>query len=164
MTNKRWMKKRGGGFMDSLNGLWDKTKKSSADLYNSTASATTGAYNSAASATTGAYNSATGAVSATPTPSMSTSTPTPTTTSGYPSTTMGGRRRRHLRGGNLHSYMSRTNIAATAAPFTVKTAQPQVIVGGKTRKRKCNNRHHKSCKSRKSKKCKNKHHKTCKRK
>ena len=161
MTNKRWMKKRGGSFMDSLNGLWDKTKKSSSDLYNSTASATTNAYNSAASATTGAYNSATTAVSGTPT---STPTPTPTsTTSGYTPSTMGGRRRK-LKGGSLHSYMSRTNIAATAAPFTVKTAQPQVIVGGKTRKRKCNNRHHKSCKSRKSRKCKNKHHKTCKRK
>lgn len=161
MTNKRYMKRRGGGLMDSINGLWDKTKKSSSDLYNSAASATTGAYNSAASATTGAYNSATGAVSGTPTPSTSISTPTPTTTSGYPSSTMGGRRRRHLRGGNLHSYMSRTNIAATAAPFTVKTASPQVIVGGKTRKRRCMHRHHKSCKSRK---CKHKHHKTCKRK
>lgn len=70
---------------------------------------------------------------------------------------MGGRRRRRsgLKGGTCHANTSHTNLASTAAPYTVTTASPQVIVGGKTRKRRSLYR-----KSNKGRSCRHKHRHT----
>jgi hypothetical protein len=54
--------------------------------------------------------------------------------SGYPSSGMGGKRRRGMRGGSVRPNMSLTNLASSAAP----------ISGGRTRRRR--HRHTKSCK------------------
>jgi hypothetical protein len=65
---------------------------------------------------------------------------TPSTTSyqtpSYTSTFGGrrSRRRRHMRGG-FKDNAPTTGIAANAASFSGKTAQPQTIVGGRTRRR-----------------------------
>jgi hypothetical protein len=72
------------------------------------------------------------------TPSTNTTTMTPSTTTTTPSTstttTMGGRRTRRHKGGYSASH-SINNLASRAAPFSgSKTAQPQVWLGGKSRK------------------------------
>jgi hypothetical protein len=88
-------------------------------------------------------------VSKTYTPSSTTTIPsttttmTPTTTTTIPSTTttmtptttsMGGRRSRRHKGGYSASH-SVSNLASRASPFSgSKTAQPQVWLGGKSRK------------------------------
>lgn len=45
-------------------------------------------------------------------------------------------RRAHMRGGNYTANTPTSGIAFNAAPFTGYTAQPQVWVGGKTKKRR----------------------------
>ena len=69
------------------------------------------------------------------------STYTPSTTTSYTSppmtTSYGGKRksrRRHMRGG-FEDNTPTTGLAAHAASFSGPTAQPQTIVGGRTRKR-----------------------------
>lgn len=82
------------------------------------------------------YQKAKNAVSPQPTYVMSTST-------------YGGRRhrsRKHMRGG-FKDYTPTSGLAAHAASFSGQTAQPQMFVGGKTRRRR--HRHNKSCKHRK---------------
>jgi hypothetical protein len=65
------------------------------------------------------------------TPSTSTTTMTPSTST---TTSMGGRRTRRHKGGYSASH-SINNLASRAAPFSGnKTAQPQVWLGGKSRK------------------------------
>ena len=64
-------------------------------------------------------------------PSTSTTTMTPSTST---TTSMGGRRTRRHKGGYSASH-SINNLASRAAPFSGnKTAQPQVWLGGKSRK------------------------------
>ena len=77
----------------------------------------------------------------TPTP-MPTPMPTPTPTpvpAPLNEQTYGGKTRRnkrkHMKGG-YSANSSTTGLAATAAPFSGKTAQPHNWVGGKTRKRR----------------------------
>lgn len=81
------------------------------------------------------------------------SSPSPSPTSADAATTTTGgrrtRRKRRHRGGGYTASSSINDLAATASPFSgSKTAQPQVWIGGKSRK----HRHHKTC-----------HHKSCKR-
>lgn len=73
--------------------------------------------------------------------------PEPTTSS------YGGKtKKRRMRGGFKDNTVM-TGLAANAAPFSGKTAQPQTIVGGKTKKR-----HHKRRKHRHTKSCKHNKH------
>jgi hypothetical protein len=114
-----------GGFWDSLNSAWEQTKKASSSAYNSAASAVAPAPAPA------------------PTPMLA---PAPT-----PTSVIGGRRRRRTskRGG----YSANTPInglASTSAPFSGKTAQPQVWVGGRTRRRR--HKHSTSCKHKRHRK------------
>ena len=97
----------------------------------------------------------------TPTPPPASLTPAPAPPPPPPASTiaasqvpMGGRRR-YKKGGSYHSNYSRTNLASSAAPYSGKSASPQVIIGGRTRKRRCTR------KSRKGKK--HRHTKTCRR-
>lgn len=107
---------RGGGFWDTLSSwgssvsqgassMWEKTKNATSSLTGSTPSTT--------------YSN--------------TSYQAPMTTSTY-----GGkrsrRRGRHMRGG-FKDNTPTTGIAAHAAPFSGPTAEPQTIVGGRTRRR-----------------------------
>lgn len=64
----------------------------------------------------------------------------------------GKTKKRRMRGGFKDNTVM-TGLAANAAPFSGKTAQPQTIVGGKTRKR-----HHKRRKHRHTKTCKHNKH------
>jgi hypothetical protein len=113
-----------GGFWDSLSStvsgwgsslsegassIWGETKKSASSLSGSTDTSSSTTY--------------------TPTPQTTT---TPMTTS-----TFGGkhrRSRRHMRGG-FQDNTPTTGLAAHAASFSGPTAQPQTIVGGRTRRR-----------------------------
>lgn len=110
----------GSSLTEGASSVWQKTKEATTSLTSSTPSTT--------STTTSSF--------------MPTSTsPQPMTTSTY-----GGkhrRSRRHLRGG-FEDNTPVTGLAAHAAPFSGPTAQPQTIVGGKTKRRK----HRKSRKSR----------------
>jgi len=74
-------------------------------------------------------------ISKSSTPSISPSTNTTTMTPSTSTTTsMGGRRTRRHKGGYSASH-SINNLASRAAPFSGnKTAQPQVWLGGKSRK------------------------------
>ena len=126
-----------GGFLDSLS-------NSASSLWSSTKNATASAANQASSGASGLFGSTkkedpkkTSSAVAVPSPSS-------------PSVMPGGTHRRHRR------HRGGTNIATTAAPFNTKTAQPQVMVGGKTRKRRrtaCRRKH------RKGSKCRSKHRK-----
>jgi hypothetical protein len=63
-----------------------------------------------------------------------------------PITTVGGRTRKHKRGGSFSASKSVTGLAANAATVSnVKTAQPHNIVGGKSRRHR-KHKHSKSCK------------------
>lgn len=113
-----------GGFWDSLtqgfNSAWEKTKNAASSLTGSTSTPTS-------------YSS----TSYTPSPTTSVQ---PMTTSTY-----GGRtRRRRMRGG-FKDNTPTTGLAAHAASFSGKTAQPHNLVGGRTKRR---HRHSKSCKNR----------------
>ena len=114
MPRRHSHRKMKGGFWDSLtqgaSDLWEKTKKATSDT----------------------YNSVTGSTSSSSSYMPSSTTPT-STSYGY----MGGRRkrsRRHMRGG-FHDNTPTTGLAAHAASFSGQTAQPQTIVGGRTRRR-----------------------------
>lgn len=104
-----------GGFWETLNNAWEKTKESASNAYGSlTGSSTT---------TSSSY--------------------IPYTTSSS-STTYGGKKkrmsRRKMRGGYSDN-ISLNNLAANASPFTGKTAQPHTWVGGKTRRHRRNRSH-----------------------
>lgn len=116
-----------GGFLDSLtntfsgwgssisqgaSNLWGQTKKATSSLTGSNPSYTSSSY-------TPSY---------TP-PPTSTTVSTPSSPS-----SMGGKRRR-MRGG-FKDNTPNTGIAVHAAPFSGKTAQPQTMVGGKTKRHK----------------------------
>ncbi len=129
--------KRGGGMWDSLTtgaaDAWKKTKDSASSL--------------GRSASTPA-----------PAPAPAPLPPPPSSTMAAASmssndTTMGGRRRRRHRGGSCQANMSRTNLASTAAPYSGQSASPQIIVGGRTRKRRCNHK-----KSRRGRSCRHRSH------
>jgi hypothetical protein len=74
-------------------------------------------------------------------PSFGSTSPVPAT-SYTPS--VGGRKRRSMRGGDFTDNTPTTGLAFHAAPFSGETARPNTIVGGKTRKRR---KHHKRSKS-----------------
>lgn len=100
----------GSSFSQGASRMWDKTKNATSSLTGSTPSYGTSSYGSSS------YN----------TPSYQQA---PMHSSSY-----GGkhsRRRRHMRGG----YTPTTGLAAHAAPFSGKTAQPHNWVGGRTRRR-----------------------------
>ena len=133
MGKKSRMRMR-GGFLDGLS-------NSASSLWTSTKNATTNAANQASSGASGFFGT-----TKKEDPKKTSSNVAPSVQP-IPSSMPGGKRRRHV-GGN--------NLAATAAPFNVKTAQAQVMVGGKTRKRKrtmCRSKH------RKGSKCRSKHRK-----
>jgi hypothetical protein len=112
-----------GGFWDSLSSAWAQTKKASTDAYGS------------------AVGSSSPALEPVPVPP-----PVPPPAPAY--TSVVGGRRRSKRGG--YSANTPTNgLASTASPFSGKTAQPHVWVGGKTRRR---NKQTKSRKYKKSRK------------
>jgi hypothetical protein len=101
-----------GGFWNTLSSwgssVWDKTKNAASGL--------------------------TGSTSSTYTPPP----PAPTTNPSMTTSTFGGKhrrsRRRHMRGG-FEDNTPTTGLAAHAASFSGQTAQPQTIVGGRTRRR-----------------------------
>jgi hypothetical protein len=63
-----------------------------------------------------------------------------------PTPTVGGRTRKHKRGGSFSASKSVTGLAANSATVSnVKTAQPHNIVGGKSRRHR-KHKHSKSCK------------------
>ena len=129
MTRRRKTMK--GGFWDSLSNAWEQTKKASSSAYNSAASSVTSA--------------PTPAPTPKPTPTPA-SAPSPTPSS-FPVT--GGRRRRTSKRGGYSAKTPLNGLASTSSPFSGKTAQPQVWVGGKTRRR---HKHSKSCKHKRSRK------------
>ena len=120
-------RKMKGGFLDSLGTTLSGWGSSISE------GATT-AWNKTKNATTGAYDSATG----------TTSTPS------YIPTTTGGRKRSKRMRGGFSDNTPTTGLAAHASPISgVKTAQPQNLVGGRTRKHRRHTRKHrysKSCK------------------
>ena len=126
--------KRGGGMWDSLTtgaaDAWKKTKDSASSLGRS-------------------------AQSSPPPPPLPPPQSSTMAAASVPSndTTMGGRRRRRHRGGSCHANTSRTNLASTAAPYSGQSASPQIIVGGRTRKRRCNHK-----KSRRGRSCRHRSH------
>jgi hypothetical protein len=72
-------------------------------------------------------------VSATPVSATPVSAPAPVSTP--PSTAMGGKSKKYRKGGYRHKggyHVS--NLVKHAAPYTQKTAGPQVMLGGKSRK------------------------------
>uniref|UniRef100_A0A6C0LJB5 Uncharacterized protein n=1 Tax=viral metagenome TaxID=1070528 RepID=A0A6C0LJB5_9ZZZZ len=136
-----------GGFLDGLS-------NSASSLWTSTKNATTDAVNQTSSGASSLWNSATKKDDKNNGSTFNPSAPTQPSSMSAPSTMPGGRRRRrHRRGGSNNYYAHSTNIAATAAPFNVKTAQPQVFVGGRTRKRRrsiCRSKHRKGSKCRRT--------------
>ena len=82
-----------------------------------------------------------------------TAAPTTQTSSYAPSSTYGGKKkrmsRRKMRGGNYSDNTSLNNLAANAAPFAGKTAQPNTWVGGKTRRHTTRKRGNKNRRSHK---------------
>jgi hypothetical protein len=63
-----------------------------------------------------------------------------------PITTVGGRTRKHKRGGSYSAHKSVTGLAANSASVSnMKTAQPHNMVGGKSRRHR-KHKHSKSCK------------------
>ena len=120
----RKMRRMRGGFLDSLgttlSGWGSSISQNATTAYNKTKNAVTGTTDS---------TSLTG-----------TSTYTP------PITTVGGRTRKHKRGGSYSASKSVTGLAANSATVSnVKTAQPHNVVGGKSRRRR-KHKHSKSCK------------------
>ena len=113
-----------------------------------------GIWDTITNGTQSAWNTTKEAVKKTSSELTGTPAPAPITTT----MSMGGRRRRRpvLKGGNCHANTSHTNIASTAAPYSVTTASPQVMVGGKTRKR----RRSLYQKSNKGRSCRHKHRHT----
>lgn len=126
-----------GGFLDDLSNTlsgwsssltegassaWQKTKEATSSLTGSTSSNTS---------------------SYMPTSTLTSSTPQMTTSTYGGKHRTRSRRRRNMRGG-FEDNTPITGLAAHAAPFSGPTAEPQTIVGGKTKRR----RHRKGSKSR----------------
>jgi hypothetical protein len=121
-----------GGFWDSLSSAWAQTKKASTDAYGS------------------ATGSSSPALEPVPVPPPITPTTPPVSTPPPASTPpVGGRRRRTSKRGGYSANTPTNGLASTASPFSGKTAQPHVWVGGKTRRR---NKQTKSRKYKKSRK------------
>ncbi len=115
-----------GGFWDTLTNAWENTKKAASDAYSSATGSTTSSSSYIAPVT---------------------STPPPaTSSSGY----IGGRKRSRKMRGGYGDNIALTGLAASAAPISdIKSAQPQTIVGGRTKRRHGGkHRHGKSCKNR----------------
>ena len=115
-----------GGFWDSLSstvsGWGSSLSEGASSIWGETKKATSGLTGSSDTSSSNTYS----------TPSYTPSSTTPMTTS-----TFGGkhkRSRRHMRGG-FKDNTPITGLAAHAAPFSGPTAQPQTIVGGRTRRR-----------------------------
>jgi hypothetical protein len=105
-----------GGFWDKITDMFKTKPKTPITTTTMTPSTTT---------------TMTPSTTTTMTPSTTT-TITPSTTN--PSTSIGGRRTKRYKGGYSASH-SVSNLASRAAPFSdSKTAQPQVWLGGKSRK------------------------------
>ena len=78
-------------------------------------------------------STSTSSASATPVSATPVSAPAPVSTP--PSTAMGGKSKKYRKGGYRHKggyHVS--NLVKHAAPYTQKTAGPQVMLGGKSRK------------------------------
>ena len=113
-----------GGFLDSLgttlSGWGSSISQGASNAYNKTKNAVTGTPDSMGSMG-----------------SMGTTAPV---------ATVGGRTRKHKRGGSYSASKSVTGLAANSATVSiVKTAQPHNVVGGKSRRRR-KHKHSKSCK------------------
>ena len=125
---KRHTSKKGGF---SLEGTWDSIKQGTTNALNETSQAVSGAYDKTKKAASSAYNDTTNAVTS----------------------SVGGRRRRtrrtrktrRLRGGSYSANTPLTGLAANSVTVSnVKTAQPNNIVGGKSRRHR-SHKHSKSC-------------------
>jgi len=121
-------RKMKGGFLDSLgttlSGWGSSISQGASSAYNKTKSAVTGS-----------------------TDSMGSMDSMGTMGSTAPITTVGGRTRKHKRGGSFSASKSVTGLAANSATVSnVKTAQPHNVVGGKSRRRR-KHKHSKSCKN-----------------
>lgn len=113
----------GSSLTEGASSAWQKTKEATSSLTGSTSSNTS---------------------SYMPTSTFTSSTPQMTTsTYGGKHRTRSRRRRRNMRGG-FEDNTPITGLAAHAAPFSGPSAEPQTIVGGKTKRR----RHRKGGKSR----------------
>jgi hypothetical protein len=107
-----------GGFWDTLSSWGSSISEGATSAWQKTKDATSGL---------------TGSTSST----SSTYTPPPAATTPMTTSTFGGkhrRSRRHMRGG-FKDNTPTTGLAVHAAPFSGPTAQPQTIVGGRTRRR-----------------------------
>jgi hypothetical protein len=112
-----------GGFLETLTGWGSSISQGASDLWKKTKDATS---NMTSTSSTPTYSS---------TPSY-TPTTQPQTTAPAPAVGYGGRktRRRRMRGG-FEDNTPTTGLASHAASFMGHTAQPQTIVGGKTKRR-----------------------------
>lgn len=124
---RRTRKRMRGGFMESLTNAWQGLTQSTSDLYEKSKQSVSNTYNSMTQSTPTTSSSSSSSSSSSYIPSMST-------------TSYGGRKRRKMRkmrGGNVSDNISLNNLASRAAPIDgIKTAQPQVWVGGKRTKRR----------------------------
>jgi len=127
-----------GGF--SLEGTWDSIKQGTTNALNETTQAVSGAYNKTKEVASSAYNDTKNAV---------------TSSTAAVTNSVGGRRRRtrtrrtrrtrRMRGGSYSANTPLTGLAANSVTVSnVKTAQPNNIVGGKTRRHR-RHKHSKSC-------------------
>jgi len=106
----------------TLETWFNGAKKAASSAISSASLAASSAANSASLAASSAANSAKSAFNPTPTPTMT------------PLRTFGGSKKRR-RGGSTRQF-SLTDLASTASPISgILSAKPQVLVGGKTRKR-----------------------------
>ena len=120
-----------GGFLETLSDWGSSISQGASDLWKKTKDTTSSMTSSSSS--TPAYQTSNTYQTPTPTPTYNTTTNSTTSTMGY-----GGRRRRtkrrRMRGG-FEDNTPVTGLAANAGSFSGQTAQPQTIVGGKTRRR-----------------------------
>ena len=124
--NRKTKRMRGGFDFGSLNpfGSSSGTDDSSSGI----GSSMTGWWNKAKDAATGSSSTPSYDNSSSSTPSYDNSS------SSTPS--MGGRRRRRMRGGYSDN-MSTTNLASRAGSYSGETARAQAYVGGRKTKRRC---------------------------
>ena len=127
---RKHYKRNGGGVFDnigtSISSGWDSVSQGASSGLTSLKEGSSNAWDKTKRVTSSTYNSLTG---------------TPSYTSGT-SYNVGGRTRRMKKGGYKNN-ISINNLAAHAASFSGKTAQPHTWVGGKTKRRR--HRHTKSC-------------------
>jgi hypothetical protein len=128
---KRHTSKKGGF---SLEETWGSIKQGTTNALNETSQAVSGAYNKTKEVASNAYNDTKNAV---------------TSSTSAVTNSVGGRRRRtrRMRGGSYTANTPLTGLASNSVTVSnVKTAQPNNIVGGKSRTRR-RHKHSKSCKS-----------------